>query len=1282
MKALLLGLLACATLLILAGHASAGQGAQEGCSQINTGGAGGVNAKLTRTSGATCTSSSPPSDDAAMHVTAGSCLTLNFAITGGTTTTGVNLYEFAKDTENGHTAAGNQNWVGFIRKVSLGANPSASTQTFCATSDGTSTGAARVGTFQMTVRVCQYVNPTGDGCAGTSAVLDANSFDQGNAGVNADSVVGYYRSGGALSCFSDSTSPGGPDVSTYVSGDVPRLRACTLTTWPNPNNYAMTFSTVQPGGATIATSSVAIAGGTTTTDGSLPAIVFGDSYASGTSPTKRLQVATAVNGRAWTYFTSAPSGATLTSEAQVDAPWGLVDKTLSATCALRDPVSGASMLTPARLGRGEQVQCRGAGAGGLAQIHNARGEDWPTGAFVSVYARRETQPAQDTTDAARCDVTTTAAGTYQCDVALATSSYTNDARVGGATPTTGLGYGVDVAIYQDSARTTLLARAHVASLFDARPDDYSLGSPTGTCSAGPTPSLPTAHRGDTETLAWRLCNARGETISPVVHADAKRFDTLVVDQGVASLSPSGGSYSWTFTATGASLHVTPGYAKTLSVTDLAGNNATAQQAYNVTDLLNVDAIHTWLKSCGPQPEQAFFIIGADTICQNEGVVRDPTTGNAWARSLTFLRWYNDTPDNAALSPDSASGVTTGTSPNHIVTPQPPGGTYTFAVRAYDANGNYGETTKSVVLGSPLSSIFDILCSGTNVHVEPGATMSALCTTMKRDPATSILQAYCSDAAPSYRVNLTTGQGDGLWLTSVPTTPAGPDAATACSYWVNWTAPSTWATGEAATLLLETNFSGLPIHAFYELNVGPSTGSDPLGLMADYSWDTHNATLAATLRWGNGTLRTGMANQLHGTLFAPDGTTSPLLLAFQERGASGTYYAAACLGASPTRGTWLALVTAPQPDGSTTSSLATFSVGENLTLDYLDLRGLQQAFWTAFNASATDLRAHLDALDAHQNQTDQETQHTRGDVANLSANLTRAREEHNASSSYTNSLVNQTTAAATAGAGARTLNITWTSDGDAYTCWAGRTCALYANATEQEARYHGLFWTWDLGDHTTASGPVAYHAYEPGTYTLTARLTDALGGSNTTTVEIQVPTSAPVLNMTGPVVVRPGHQESWTIGTSHDPHDEVAYTIVEDPRLAHIWYVGDKWYTGGYCGSLNATSLAAPDINGLQLGPFQSQWSTAADASCAQINATFVTPGTHHLVLIAVNKHGIERHLDYPILVLGYADVAVQHPYHPGDNALPGVDAKGVTDQTRSAIDGVVRFIHWITGHAS
>lgn len=1193
----------------------------------------------------TCDQPPPVNVAAAIQLAAGSCHTVGIRHqadpTGPTTPTGVNIYMMYENENFDHGVDGTQGWDSFLRKYPLGQLPTGTTTIqVCATSDGTPTGTPRIGTFRLTIRACAYVAPTGDGCqgqGGSNRIYDVNSDNGGQpgSGILGNAFAGVWRSGASLSCFQDSTSLGGPDVATYVSGDIPRFRICTPLPYRNLGHETYRVSTIpQSGGSPIA-SVLTPAASTGTLDTSLSRITLADGYATLTSPTKRLdladQMSQVLGSLPWTFWTAAPPGATLTSETQLDAAWGLVDKSLTTTCTLHDPVQG-TLGSGIVLNRGEQVQCR------QTTLKNAREEDLPSGTILRVTARRASEPPLSTADAPACDGTTTAAGTWTCDLTLRTT----------ATVTTGLAYGVDVGTYTDTTRTTLLARATVAGLLDVSSTVLIAGA--SPCQHGPVSSEVVWMMAEPASLSWRVCNVRAQPISPTLTAQLVREDTGAPDNGPTILTPSGGTYAWAPVMTGGRAHTPTGLPKTLTVSDGTGNSGSYAAALNVSDLLTLPPPHTWLKAC-LGPEQSVYVVAADIICANEGPVAN-ARGAVWTQPLTFWRWINDTETGSQLSPSTVSGITTGTSPNHQESPQPPAGdTWRFEAHVADEAGNYGDASRGLTFISPYTGPLGISVLGTETPTPPGATFRALIQVQKRDPATGIMQPYTPDAPPSWRILSTDGAS--VQLVIVPTTQGIPNPQTPVSWWATWIVPQDWPPGRPALLQVEANVSGAAIHEEYPLLIQEETGGDPLSVSAAYSWDTHRVTLAIHASYLNGTGRSGIAEDLVVRLYSPTGEERSISVTLTEAGAPGTYHAAPYLGLAPQLGAWSVTVDAPQPRGDARASASTaFLVPMNLTLLFLDQRDLVLDLWGAQNAS---FRATWDLINT-------------------------SRAENNASFAYTWDLINQTLMGLEVldDGPPDVLAINFTGDGPLL-IYADRPARLEGAHVEDGARYRPWYWTWDYGDKTTGEGPVTYHAWtKPGTYNVTARATTSLGSTNTTNITVEVRLSTPIVNITGPQQLKLGETGTWTIGPSHDPYDDVAFTFVSDPRTVRVWLLGERWAHSGYCGPLNATSLQAPDEVGFQIPFLQAQWDLHRADTCTSFKTAWTMPGEHHVVLSAVNKHGVVSTLDYTVLV-GDVRARLAPPPRSGGPIVEPVDFGPVVTDTRETINDFLGFLQWLMG---
>ena len=1189
---------------------------------------------------------------------AGSCLDLRVVVRaffgGGppppVSPTGINVYVFLDTTQTDHGATGALNWANPIRRYELGsADPQGRVLNFCMTTDGTTTGAARAGTVRAVLRVCSYVGATGDGCQGTAVSYDYNTDYGSNGGLAPGGYQVVEQSEGALvggepySCWTDSTTLGGNNVDVYVPGDTPTVRLCGARSFATTGTDSANFALLAQGGGTITSATFPSAATNAQWDITLsPSIRAGDAYPNSTSPTMRLTISgtSALLGEAWTYIASVPAGAIITTPTQADAPWGLVDKSLNLACTrIQDPVLGTAETNIQLLNRGEAFECRASTA------KNARGENYPIGTPYRHYLRRLTQPTQDTTDNPVCQgtLTNTALEAFECDTLVGTS----------ATVTTGKAYLVELVLYVDAGRTTELVRATTPGLLDVSAT-YTFADAAGACAARVGVTHVLVHKGEQQTVTFRLCNARQQEVKNNLGQRPDVVATVTTDEAgtleVTSPTMPGTitPYSWTFTApiSASVQHTTLGQSKTLGLTNL-GNTAQFAKAYNQTDLLTL-GIHTWLNNC-EGPEWNTFVVAADLICQQEGPIQN-ARGATWTQSLTVLRWYNETGGSLVTLPsDTAAGVTTGTTSPHRVVPQPPASAqWRFEAHVFDASGNYGDAARSLTFISPYTSIHQLACLGNAVPTAPGEAFNVTVQVLRRDPTTLILEPYEPDAPPSYRVNATTSTG--AWENVVPTTLA-PRAPGPALHWANWTVPASWSIEKPALLVVSANVTGASISTTCPLQIQEQGGSDPLHASAAYSWDTHRATLAIVASFTNGTARTGMASELNVRLQQPDGTDSSLSIPVTEGGAPGTYYAQPYLGIAPQRGVWIVTIDAPQPTGSGRASTTTaFLIEENATLLFLDQRDLLVDYWSATNASF---------------------QFT-WDLVNQS------RAENNASFAYTWDLINATLANANATAAEPgDLTTNFTGDGP-FLIYAGRSARVEGNSTNGTRA--PWYWTWDWGDKTTGEGIVAYHAWEkPGSYTVTARATNALAQWSTTNFSVEVRLSTPVLNVTGPRTLKLGEVGTWTTGTSHDPYDDVAFSFVSDPRKVNVWLLGERWTNAGYCGSLNATSLRAPDEAGIQLPFLQAQWALHRAETCTTFRTAWSQPGEHHVVLYGLNKHGVLVSLDYVVHVGDARERIVPAPHRPGAPVVEPIDFRPIVDETRESINGFLDFIKWLTG---
>lgn len=594
-----------------------------------------------------------------------------------------------------HGNQGADQWNFFITNVALtGASADGQSVSFCATTTGAAGGNPRAGVYRVVIRACE--NSGGTGCPGSFATYDIHSDPDADGGLPGagNSVSGQtqggMKAGYAPTSFTDGLTPGAADIATYVPGDTRALRLAGINSNSNLVESRITLGIIAAAGSVLESSTANISdSNSVNADAAFSSpLREGDSYPNATSPTKRATIAHTsmlFPSEAWTYFTSAPAGATLTSETQIDAPWGSVNKGIPITCpTLQNPATGTGSVTILNIGV-ENARCRD------GVVTNARG-NLAQGSFLRIYYRRASEPTGDATDVPSCDTTVGANGAWQCDSTL-------DADAVATTGTSQLDYVIDVRQYLETGRTTLLAQSTLTGVFDASTAaTLSPASGALACGSGVTQSASVYRKGASPTLTFRLCGARGDQVTWSASASITRDDTGAVEQGPSALTPSGGIYTWSYTIptgdTAGSYHDAVGMLKTLMVT-ASGNTATQSAVYGVSDLLTVDAITTLKADCNT-PSGA-FTIAVDRICMKEGPVRD-LSGAIVTRSITASRTYTYGAD--ALTPDSESGITTGTSTLHKKDPLAPEGTWTFTVNMSDAAGNWGMLNKTITIRSP------------------------------------------------------------------------------------------------------------------------------------------------------------------------------------------------------------------------------------------------------------------------------------------------------------------------------------------------------------------------------------------------------------------------------------------------------------------------------------------------------------------------------------------------------------------------------------------------------
>src|SRR5581483_3013769 len=230
-----------------------------------------------------------------------------------------------------------------------------------------------------------------------------------------------------------------------------------------------------------------------------------------------------------------------------------------------------------------------------------------------------------------------------------------------------------------------------------------------------------------------------------------------------------------------------------------------------------------------------------------------------------------------------------------------------------------------------------------IATPPGGTFSVLLRVLRANATTLLMDPAAPDAAPTYAVNTT--QGQGAWTTAQPATPSPTSATDAATFWANWTVPSNWSVSQPAVLVARANLQGATLTTACPLTIADQGGADPLSISASYSWDTHRASIAVHANFGNGTARSGQAGQIIVRLYAPDATQNATSVTLTEGAASGTYFATPYLGTSPTLGARRATAELSQPTGQgLVTAATTFTITDNLTLRFLDARDLQLDLW--------------------------------------------------------------------------------------------------------------------------------------------------------------------------------------------------------------------------------------------------------------------------------------------------------------------------------------------------
>lgn len=206
------------------------------------------------------------------------------------------------------------------------------------------------------------------------------------------------------------------------------------------------------------------------------------------------------------------------------------------------------------------------------------------------------------------------------------------------------------------------------------------------------------------------------------------------------------------------------------------------------------------------------------------------------------------------------------------------------------------------------------------------------------------------------------------------------------------------------------------------------------------------------------------------------------------------------------------------------------------------------------------------------------------------------------------------------------------DGDAGAqSYTGRATALNATILNgTHGAWGALLVTWDLGDHSTALGPVVYHAYEkPGDYHVIARAVDALGTTSVATATVNVTNSVPDAEISGPENVTQLYLVTYSGADSADEHDTIAtYAWEIDAGDVDIPMIGVQHYNKGY-------------------------------GSGATFRTSFPTIGDHRLTLTVTNAHGgtntttLLVHVGSPVIPTPGAP-NLPAPGNPNSNIASGV----------------------------
>jgi len=671
------------------------------------------------------------------------------------------------------------------------------TISICGTENYAAGGNVHHGTFRVTLRVC---STTGADCDTGISTYDINSDDGSGGGQpGAGNTIAARNQGAFVSrvvvtSFEDSrTGTGGADESTWIGGDVPTLYL-TDTSAPSGGVFggaAYTFSTVGEGGSVIASA----VDTTVVNDASvnLARIIYTDGYTNDTTPTKRVRstgLSDLLSEPETRFSNSVPAGVTFTSDTQLDAAFGDVDKGLRINCASVETVHN----------RGETAQCTS------ATVETAR-DLLSNGDFLRVYRRPGSSESYGSvTSVPSCDTTSGTSGVWTCDAVIKTT----------ATVTTGTDYAVDMTRYSAAGRTVEWARGTIAHRFDvSSTGEYSVPGSL-ICGTGPSTTRPVNNRGDGPVTSFRACNARGEELLVDLDVFIVTQDTGATEDA-QTLAQASGVYAHTYTISptdSATFDVT-GQSKRLVAT-WDGNTISLDDVFTVSRLLDVASIGTWVNSCSGA-QRTMFVIGADLVCLNEGPVTK-VYGDAHVTSKTFARTYVEGITGSTLSPDQETGVTSDSSSDHLLTPQPPASTqWLFTVTVTDALGNSGILTKEVTFISPLTAQFEILGIG-NFTTNASGVYSIIIRTLRTNVTTANLDAHEPDDPPFFVVR---ARDAGAMIIAVPLTESESTLNDATIFWVNWTLPGAFVDSET-TLSVSANFSGVAVTRSWPILVSNQT----------------------------------------------------------------------------------------------------------------------------------------------------------------------------------------------------------------------------------------------------------------------------------------------------------------------------------------------------------------------------------------------------------------------------------------------------------------------------